>query len=77
MAGIMVTKVVREHHDLKLTADGSTSIGAFIDEQIDAMLEAHNEVQAISVEIADHEWAMMMNQYHLEGRGLATTKRVK
>lgn len=65
MAGICITKIIREHHEVDISiTSGATTIGGGIDTLIAEALANGDTVQEVSLEVAPQEWEAMLAAYH-------------
>lgn len=55
MAGIVVTKLIREHTELKIDPQGRT-LGQQVDDQVRLALESDSELGKIELHMEPEEW---------------------
>ena len=75
MAMLTLTKVVREHIELRDGPDGKT-YGQLVDESIVTMLNEGQECQAIELEMDPDEWQKMLAA-HFQGQPGSPVRRLK
>lgn len=62
MSGIVITKLVREHHPVEMMA-GDKTLGQYIDERIAESLATGAELHEISVEISQEDAQRMLHDF--------------
>lgn len=64
MAGILITKVTKEHHELAIKPGADLTPGQQIDDLLTSKLAEGSFVRDITVEFSDDEWGLMLKSYH-------------
>jgi hypothetical protein len=70
MAGMCITKVIREHVELTSNPNGP-SLGELIDAQIELKLSAGEFIREVTVEFGDEEWGNILRAHHEANRSKA------
>lgn len=66
MAGIVVTKIIRETHPIKMSKSGvGPSIGEMVDRHIESAMRDGHELNEVKVEFDQDDWNTLVESSHL------------